>query len=94
MGKPQLGDIGTKIRYNAGESLADQTLLQLKYIKPDGTTGVWTATVYSTNYAQYTTLTTSDLDIAGLWSLQIYMESPGWNGHSEIKTFEVLSNIS
>ena len=93
MGKPQAGDIGTKIRYNAQESLADQDVLKLKYRKPDKTTGEWPAVVYSDTYAEYTTLLATDLDVAGLWFLQIYIETPGWKGHSEIKKFDVEANI-
>ncbi len=94
MGKPQVGDIGTGVRYNAQESLADETILKLKYRKPDGTTGEWDAIVHDTNYAEYTTLLATDLDQAGVWSLQIYIETPSWTGHSEIKKFDVKPNIS
>ncbi len=94
MGKPQVGDIGTKIRYNAQESLADKTVLKLKYRKSDGTTGEWVADVYDTNYAEYETQAAADLDKAGAWSLQIYIETPSWKGHSEIKKFDVKPNIS
>lgn len=95
MGKPQVGDIGTKIRYNAQESLADhiEDGLKLKYRKPDGTTGEWIAVVYSDTYAEYTTLLATDLNIAGSWSLQIYIETAAWIGHSEIKEFSVNPNI-
>ena len=94
MSIPQVGDIGTKIRYDAGESIADKTVLKLEYRKPDGTTGEWTAVVYDTNSAEYETAAAGDLDVAGIWQLQIYIETPSWKGHSEIKKFEVAANLS
>ena len=93
MSKPQAGDIGTKIRYNAQESLADETVLKLKYKNADGVTGEWPATVYQVNYAEYITLVATDL-VAGTMEIQIYIEAPGWKGHSEIKKFTVEANVS
>ena len=93
MSKPQAGDIGTKIRYNAQESLADQTVLKLKYRKPGNVVGEWDAVVYSDTYAEYTTLAAGDL-IAGTYEIQIYIETPGWTGHSEVKRFDVEPNLN
>lgn len=92
--KAQEGDIGTKIRYNAQESLADhiEGKLKLKYRKPGGTTGEWTAVVYSDTYAEYTTALVTDL-VAGVMEIQIYIETPTWKGHSAIKKFDVEANI-
>ena len=102
MAVPQAGDIGTKIRYNAQESLAAETVLKLKWRKKpsnvDGlhipeTTGEWVATVYDTNSAQYITSLATDL-IAGTIEIQIYIETPTWKGHSEVKEFIIDPNIS
>jgi len=97
MANPQAGDIGTKIRYNAQESLAAQTVLKLKWKKkPIGepqTTGEWAASVYDTNYAEYTTLTAADL-LAGVMEIQIYIETLAWKGHSEMKEFTIDPNVS
>ena len=85
-----VGDIGTIIRYTTTTDLSGNSALKLKYKKPDGTTGEWTATVYSTYSAQYGTTEATDLDQAGSWKLQVYVEMVSWKGHSEEKTFEVL----
>lgn len=34
-----------------------------------------------------------DLDVAGTWKLQGYIELPDWEGHSTITTMEVESNL-
>ena len=97
MANPQAGDIGTIIRYNAQESLAAQTVLKLKWKKkPIGgpqTTGEWVAVVYDSNYAEYTTLVAIDL-LAGTMEIQIYIETPTWKGHSEVKEFMIDPNVS
>lgn len=92
MGIAQSGDIGTAIRYDCGEDISDQTVLKLKYIKPDGTTGEWVATVYDNNTAQYITADITDL-IAGEMFIQVYIESPSWIGHSEKKSFTIEGNL-
>ena len=103
MANPQEGDIGTKIRYNAQESLADHVVggLKLKWRKRpsdvDGqyvpeVVGEWIATVYNSNYAEYTTLKAIDL-IAGKMEIQIYIKTPTWEGHSDIKEFTIDSNL-
>lgn len=102
MGNPQAGDIGTKIRYNAQESLIGQTVLKLKWKKKPtnvngkcvlGTIGEWEATIYDGTYAEYTTLIPCDL-IAGTMEIQIYIETPTWQGHSEIKEITIDPNVS
>ena len=102
MAVPQAGDIGTKIRYNAQESLAAETVLKLKWRKKpsnvDGlhipeTTGEWLATVYNANSAQYITSSAIDF-IAGIIEIQIYIETPTWKGHSEVKEFIVKPNLT
>ena len=90
----QVGDIGTIIRYTSETDLSDASILKLKYKKPDGTSGEWEADVYETYSAQYETTLATDLDKAGDWKLQIYMETTDWKGHSEIKTFGVLPNVA
>jgi hypothetical protein len=79
MGKTYVGDIGTKITLDAGSDISGQTTLQIQFKKPDGTTGAWAANVESSNYATYTTVA-GDLDVAGSWKLQIYVELPAWTG--------------
>ncbi len=95
MANPQAGDIGTKIRYNAQESLADQTVLKLKWkkITQPNVSGEWDASVYDTNYAEYTTVAAEDLT-EGKTEIQLYIETPTWSGHGAVVTLDVEPNIS
>jgi len=89
------GDIGTVIQYDTLEDISDGTVFKLKYTKPDGTTtGEWTGSLSGTRIVQYTTASASDLDQAGTWQLQAYVETPSGKWHSDIKTFIVEDNIS
>ena len=89
----QVGDIGTKIRFNVQEDISGASVLKLKYRKPNGTVGEWDANVYNSTYAEYMTVSATELDIGGAWSIQVNVEMPGWKGHSEIKEFLVAPNI-
>jgi len=94
--KVYIGDIGTKIRLDAGESIADATLLRIYYKKPSGATGYWTATLEGTRYATYTTLLSSDddLDESGNWEVQLYVESPDWTGYGEVSSFHTYKRLT
>jgi len=93
----QVGDIGTIIRYTTTTDISGASTLTLKYLKPDGSgstiAGEWTASVYSTYSAQYTTTAATDLDQEGTWILQVYADLAAWAGHAEKKEFTVKSNI-
>lgn len=93
--KVHVGDIGTKLRLDAGESIAAATLLRIYYKKPSGDTGYWTATLEGTDYATYTTVDNSDddLDEDGNWELQLYIESPDWTGFGEAARFHVYKRV-
>ncbi|MHA1951891.1 MAG: hypothetical protein ACW987_18750 [Candidatus Thorarchaeota archaeon] len=84
MGKSYVGDISTEIVLDAGVALGTPDVLKIKYQKPDGTTGEWTATPYEVTKARYVT-ENGDLDVSGLWVFQIYVELAGgsWKGHGE-----------
>jgi len=86
--KVYVGDVGTRIALDAGEDITTQTVLKIKYRKPDGTTGEWSASVEANNYAVYYTQD-GDLDTAGLWKFQIYIELPTWEGHGETAEYMV-----
>ena len=77
-----VGDIGIQLKLDAGIDISDQTTLKIRYRKPDKTTGLWAATVSATNYAVYTTVS-GDLDVSGVWSLQIYIVAPSYTAHGK-----------
>lgn len=71
MGKIFVGQTALAIRLNTGISLATSKSWLIKYRKPTGATGNWTATVYDSpnGVIQYTVLNASDLDVAGTWAM-------------------------
>lgn len=82
------GDVGRKIRLNAGETIVAATTVQIKYRKPSGAVGTWTAIVEDLTYAGYITLA-GDLDETGKWEIQLYVEMAGANIHGAIANFHV-----
>jgi hypothetical protein len=86
-----IGAIGVEFRIDTGYDLAGDTLLQLKLRKPSGEEVNWTATAYDTTTLTYTTVS-GDLDEAGTWTYQSYVEiggTPQLPGNAE--TFTVLN---
>jgi hypothetical protein len=87
-----VGDIGTDIIFDVGESLSSATVHTLKYRKPNGAVGSWNATVVG-NTLKFTTSALSDLDVVGKWLIQAYVEMPAWKGHSDSDTMYVAPNV-
>jgi hypothetical protein len=83
-----VGDIGTQIIVDTGEALASATVLQLKIKKPDGTKVTKTATITETTKLLYSTIA-GDLNLAGEYIVQAYVELPGWKGHGLPVSFNV-----
>jgi len=88
------GDVGTKIRLNAGCDISLATVLKILYSKPEASKikGEWVAVLEGTDYAYYITKE-GDLDISGDWKIQLYIESIAWTGYGEISDFKVYDNI-
>lgn len=93
LNKVYKNDIGTKIRLNAGSVISAATLIQIKYKKPNGDIGTWTAVLEGTDYGYYIT-TTNDLDQTGKWEVQLYVVLPSWQGHGEIATLQVYKRLT
>lgn len=96
MAKIYKGAVGTRITLDAGTSLADSgsPTYKIKYIKPDGTEGEWTATLDTGNNNRiYYDTQANDLDQAGMWSFQLYAEITGWTGHGELVKYRVYDPI-
>jgi len=84
MGKTYVGDIGTKILLDSSSTLTGATVKRIYYRKPlTGTTGHFDAEIEDTTKLYYTTDSADDLDEAGDWILQIYVETATWTGHGE-----------
>lgn len=82
------GDVGTVITIDMQEDISNATVTEIEYKKPSGTCGTWTATIEGTDSIKYTTVS-GDLDEAGDWELQPYIDLPGWEGRGTAVTLDV-----
>lgn len=69
------------------------TNLAIKYKKPSGATGAWSASITETTKLVYN-FTNADLDETGLWSAQAYFTVSGKNAYCDIATFEVTQKLA
>ena len=76
---PIVGTIGLKIWIASGFDISTATLIQLRYVKPDGIagnfTGIYEADEDGAHGAYYTTVNVTDIDVAGAWAFSLYIES-------------------
>ena len=79
-----VGAIGQKIVLDVGVDISAATTKQIKYQKPNGTTGNWTAAEETTTSISYTTTAATDLDVDGTWRFQAYVITSSWTKHGEI----------
>lgn len=79
------------ISIDTGISLIGATVTKIKYQKPDGTKGEWTATVSGTSL-QYDA-DNDDIDQAGTWQFQSYVEIGGQIGRGEIVSQTFLTPL-
>lgn len=89
-----VGALGKKIVLNVGVDISAATTRQIKYEKPDGTTGYWTAVEESTTSISYTTTAATDLDDKGNWKLQAYIVTPTWTDHGNIARMTVKETLT
>ena len=75
----QKGDIGTKILVDCDEDLTGFVSGIIYYRKTGGAKGSWTATrEVGENKIYFVTTVATDLDVAGTWCLQSYVDlGPG-----------------
>jgi len=76
----------------------DETLtgldLYIKFKRPDGTTGVWSATINGSDatIAEYTT-DASDLNQKGVWKLQVFSSGVSSRSHGRVVGFPVYEPL-
>ncbi|NIM60001.1 MAG: hypothetical protein GTO16_13835 [Candidatus Aminicenantes bacterium] len=88
------GDIGVKIILNVVTDITGSSARKIYYKKPDaGDTGSWDADQESSTSISYTT-TTDDIDEAGAWRLQAYVEWSGYKLYGAQCDLEVEEVIS
>lgn len=83
-----VGDVGTQIVLDCGVDISTSTVRKIEAKKPSGVKVLWTATLDGTQRISYT-LQAGDLDAAGGWVLQAYIEMPGWSGRGEMARLDV-----
>lgn len=67
--------------------LGSASVKRILYAKPDGTDGFWTASVSGTKLTYG--LANGDIDQAGVWKFQAYIEAGGLKGYGEIVEQEI-----
>jgi hypothetical protein len=95
-----LGDIGTIFDVTVMDgttavNISTATVKQFILKKPDGSSVTKTASfkvLGADGVLTYTTLA-NDLDQAGTWSLQVYIEMPTGKWHSDTYSFVVYLNL-
>lgn len=84
-----VGDTGTEIILDCGVDISTATVRKIRAKRPDGHVKEWVASVSGTTAVSYTTVD-GDLSLEGAWSLQAYVEMPGWKGRGAWATLQVL----
>ena len=77
-------DIGTEIKLDAGTDLTGYQILEIHYLKEDGTEGIWSASHVETTKARYITAS-GDITPNGKWKLKIFVVMSGgdqWFGNT------------
>jgi hypothetical protein len=75
-----------------GIDISAASTKQIKYKKPDGTTGNWTATLQGTTQLKYQ-MDNDDLNIAGMWTFQAYVVIGGLDAYGGLLSIEVKQTI-
>lgn len=87
-----VGDIGTEIVLDCGQTITGATKLEIVARRPDGTNVTWTASADTTTAIKYATQA-NDLNQAGDWKLQAYIETASWKGRGAIVTLTVSDKL-
>lgn len=72
--------------------LTGSTVTRINYVKPDTTTGFFPGTIEDERTLTYQ-LQAGDIDIAGDWKFQAYIEKAGKIGRGKIRTKTFLTPI-
>ncbi len=87
-----VGDIGTEIILDCGTAVTTSTVRNVIARSPRGAKKTWAASVDGTNNIKYVTAA-GDLDQAGDWRIQAYVEMPGWQGYGDVVVLTVKAPI-
>lgn len=87
------GYLSIKLDTGVNLSTVGATDLAIKYKKPSGATGTWSATITETTKLIYT-FSNTDLDETGLWKAQAFFKVSGKNAFCDIITFDVTQKLA
>ncbi len=76
------------IKINCLYDISEASTFEIKYKKPDGSDGKWTGNLSGTDYIEYQTSST-DLDVAGTWILQAFVDWGSVEKYGNAVTFKV-----
>jgi hypothetical protein len=79
-----VGQIGAVIRLTSTTDISSAVSYEIRFQKPSGATGSWTASLEGTTNVEYTTVDADDLDEAGPWRFQAFATYGG--GRTGIST--------
>lgn len=86
------GYLSIKLDTGVNLSAVGATDLAIKYKKPSGATGTWSASITETTKLVYN-FTNTDLDEVGLWKAQAFFKVSGKNALCDIVTFDVTQKL-
>lgn len=75
-----VGDVGVKIVLNVGVDISAAILRKIKFKKTNGSVSQWNAAEETSTSLSYITAN-GDIDLAGIWEFQSYVETPTWKLH-------------
>ncbi len=78
---------------NVNLSAVGAANLGIKYKKPSGETGTWSASITQTTKLIYN-FSNTDLDEIGLWQAQAFFTVAGKNAYCDITNFEVTQKLA
>ena len=87
-----VGDVGTAISLDCEVDISAASVRRIVVRKPNGRRVQWTAVADGTTKIKYVTQA-GDLDVAGDWDMQAYVELPTWKGRGAISTLKVRNTI-
>ncbi len=87
-----VGDVGTEIILDCGTDVSSTTVRNIIARSPRGVKRTWTASLDGTTRIKCLTQA-GDLDTAGTWRLQAYVDMPGWSGHGDVTLLTVKATI-
>jgi len=83
-----VNDIGTELILDCVVVISTATVMKVYAKSPTGVNKTWTAVLHGTTSVKYTLLA-GDINTAGKWRVQAYVEMPGWKGRGEWAEIDV-----